>query len=152
MCVLRRCVRVLVVHQLITTASCSRPTSPWLVARPCVTRDCIDSLWTCQHTKHTTTAHNHSHPTRHLTRPALPLLRPQTGKIYSFNEGNMDLWDQNVRDYITSLKDPSKWDGKPYSVSGALPCVGPAAAAPPHLLPVRPVLCYIPSPPGAGLM
>ena len=38
------------------------------------------------------------------------------GKIYSFNEGNFDLWDQPTRDYITSLKDPAKWGGKPYSV------------------------------------
>ncbi len=27
----------------------------------------------------------------------------------------MDLWDEGVRGYITSLKDPKKWDGKPYS-------------------------------------
>jgi len=40
---------------------------------------------------------------------------PDKGKIYSFNEGNMDLWDKGVQDYITSLKNPEKWDGKPYS-------------------------------------
>jgi fructose-1,6-bisphosphatase I len=42
--------------------------------------------------------------------------------IYSFNEGNMDLWDNNVREYIQSLKQPEKWGGKPYTVSVALRC------------------------------
>jgi hypothetical protein len=41
---------------------------------------------------------------------------PEVGKIYSFNEGNFDLWDQPTRDYITSLKAPANWGGKPYSV------------------------------------
>lgn len=41
----------------------------------------------------------------------------QTGKIYSFNEGNYGLWDQGVKSYIDSLKVAEKWDGKPYSVS-----------------------------------
>ncbi|KAG1675864.1 hypothetical protein FOA52_001521 [Chlamydomonas sp. UWO 241] len=40
---------------------------------------------------------------------------PETGKIYSFNEGNSMLWDKNVQDYINSLKDPAAWGGKPYS-------------------------------------
>lgn len=40
---------------------------------------------------------------------------PETGKIYSFNEGNMELWDQPTQDYIKSLKKPELWDGKPYS-------------------------------------
>lgn len=40
---------------------------------------------------------------------------PETGKIYSFNEGNMDLWSPEVQEYITSLKNPEKWGGKPYS-------------------------------------
>eukprot|EP01025_Chloroclados_australasicus_P068904 TRINITY_DN962_c1_g1_i1.p2 TRINITY_DN962_c1_g1~~TRINITY_DN962_c1_g1_i1.p2 ORF type:complete len:465 (+),score=49.63 TRINITY_DN962_c1_g1_i1:179-1396(+) len=40
---------------------------------------------------------------------------PEAGKIYSFNEGNYDLWDQSVQKYMTSLKDPSAWGGKPYS-------------------------------------
>eukprot|EP00955_Chlamydomonas_euryale_P088872 364418-Chlamydomonas_euryale.AAC.13 len=40
---------------------------------------------------------------------------PETGKIYSFNEGNMALWDQPTQDYINSLKQPEKWGGKPYS-------------------------------------
>lgn len=41
----------------------------------------------------------------------------QTGMIYSFNEGNYALWDDSVKAYMDSLKDPSKWGGKPYSVS-----------------------------------
>ncbi len=40
----------------------------------------------------------------------------QSGKIYSFNEGNYAMWDADVRAYMDSLKDPKKWDGKPYSV------------------------------------
>ncbi|GAX82569.1 hypothetical protein CEUSTIGMA_g9995.t1 [Chlamydomonas eustigma] len=40
---------------------------------------------------------------------------PEVGKIYSFNEGNNDLWDESVQEYIKSLKSPEKWDGKPYS-------------------------------------
>jgi len=40
---------------------------------------------------------------------------PESGKIYSFNEGNSAMWDQNTQDYINSLKDPKAWDGKPYS-------------------------------------
>lgn len=39
---------------------------------------------------------------------------PESGKIYSFNEGNMDLWDQPTQDYIKSLKNPDNWGGKPY--------------------------------------
>lgn len=40
---------------------------------------------------------------------------PDKGKIYSFNEGNFDLWSDPLKDYIRSLKDPEKWGGKPYS-------------------------------------
>jgi fructose-1,6-bisphosphatase I len=40
---------------------------------------------------------------------------PEEGKIYSFNEGNNDLWDEGVQEYIKSLKNPEKWGGKPYS-------------------------------------
>ena len=40
---------------------------------------------------------------------------PETGKIYSFNEGNSDLWSPEVQAYITSLKNPETWGGKPYS-------------------------------------
>lgn len=48
-----------------------------------------------------------------MTHPNLKI--PEVGKIYSFNEGNNDLWSKEVKDYIQSLKDPSKWNGKPYS-------------------------------------
>jgi fructose-1,6-bisphosphatase I len=41
---------------------------------------------------------------------------PDTGKIYSFNEGNYALWDKPVQEYMDSLKVPEKWGGKPYSV------------------------------------
>eukprot|EP01023_Acetabularia_acetabulum_P064140 TRINITY_DN821_c0_g1_i2.p1 TRINITY_DN821_c0_g1~~TRINITY_DN821_c0_g1_i2.p1 ORF type:complete len:426 (+),score=84.76 TRINITY_DN821_c0_g1_i2:61-1278(+) len=40
---------------------------------------------------------------------------PEAGKIYSFNEGNSDLWDDSVQKYMTSLKNPAAWGGKPYS-------------------------------------
>ena len=40
---------------------------------------------------------------------------PEVGKIYSFNEGNYLLWDEPTKAYMDSLKDPSKWGGKPYS-------------------------------------
>ncbi|CAL5218421.1 g98 [Coccomyxa viridis] len=40
---------------------------------------------------------------------------PDKGKIYSFNEGNYGSWAPHLQDYINSLKDASKWDGKPYS-------------------------------------
>ncbi|CAD7698381.1 unnamed protein product [Ostreobium quekettii] len=40
---------------------------------------------------------------------------PESGKIYSFNEGNYDMWDDDVKAYIDSLKKPEKWEGKPYS-------------------------------------
>lgn len=40
---------------------------------------------------------------------------PEVGKIYSFNEGNYALWDEPTKAYMDSLKDPSKWGGKPYS-------------------------------------
>ena len=40
---------------------------------------------------------------------------PDKGKIYSFNEGNYGSWAPHLREYIDSLKDADKWDGKPYS-------------------------------------
>ena len=43
---------------------------------------------------------------------------PETGKIYSFNEGNYQLWSPEVKAYMDSLKKPELWDGKPYSVRG----------------------------------
>ncbi|CAI5499646.1 unnamed protein product [Closterium sp. NIES-64] len=38
---------------------------------------------------------------------------PKSGKIYSFNEGNYDMWTPQLKKYIDSLKDASS--GKPYS-------------------------------------
>eukprot|EP00798_Chlamydomonas_sp_ICE-L_P014544 gene14544-20584_t len=40
---------------------------------------------------------------------------PESGKIYSFNEGNMDMWCEGTQNYIKSLKNPDNWGGKPYS-------------------------------------
>eukprot|EP00210_Caulerpa_lentillifera_P008025 g7662.t1 len=48
-----------------------------------------------------------------LTHPEMKI--PESGKTYSFNEGNMEGWSQEVKDYLVSLKDGSKWGGKPYS-------------------------------------
>ncbi|KAH7666500.1 Fructose-1,6-bisphosphatase protein [Dioscorea alata] len=39
---------------------------------------------------------------------------PNAGKIYAFNEGNYRLWDDKLKAYIDSLKDPGT-NGKPYS-------------------------------------
>ncbi|KAK4771320.1 hypothetical protein SAY87_031852 [Trapa incisa] len=39
---------------------------------------------------------------------------PKTGKIYSFNEGNYDLWDEKLKGYLDHLRQP-RADGKPYS-------------------------------------
>ncbi|XP_004302676.1 PREDICTED: fructose-1,6-bisphosphatase, chloroplastic [Fragaria vesca subsp. vesca] len=39
---------------------------------------------------------------------------PKAGKIYSFNEGNYQLWDDKLKKYIDDLKDPGP-SGKPYS-------------------------------------
>lgn len=39
---------------------------------------------------------------------------PKTGKIYSFNEGNYDLWDDKLKNYLDHLRQPGA-DGKPYS-------------------------------------
>ncbi|GLJ21488.1 hypothetical protein SUGI_0396790 [Cryptomeria japonica] len=39
---------------------------------------------------------------------------PKKGKIYSFNEGNYELWDENLKKYMNDLKDPGP-SGKPYS-------------------------------------
>lgn len=43
----------------------------------------------------------------------------QSGMIYSFNEGNSDMWDEPVQKYMNSLKVADNWGGKPYSVSAA---------------------------------
>lgn len=39
---------------------------------------------------------------------------PKAGKIYAFNEGNYQLWDDQLKKYIDDLKDPGP-SGKPYS-------------------------------------
>lgn len=39
---------------------------------------------------------------------------PKSGKIYSFNEGNYDLWDDNLKAYLDHLRKPGP-NGKPYS-------------------------------------
>ncbi|KAL9247416.1 hypothetical protein vseg_020851 [Gypsophila vaccaria] len=39
---------------------------------------------------------------------------PKAGKIYSFNEGNYQLWDDKLKKYMDDLKDPGP-SGKPYS-------------------------------------
>jgi len=48
-----------------------------------------------------------------LTHPNVKI--PEKGKIYSFNEGNYDLWAPHIKEYIDSLKKPENWGGKPYS-------------------------------------
>ena len=49
---------------------------------------------------------------------------PESGKIYSFNEGNYEGWEQGLKDYMMSLKDADKHGGKAYSARYA-PCVFP---------------------------
>lgn len=39
---------------------------------------------------------------------------PKSGKIYSFNEGNYQMWDDKLKKYMDDLKDPGP-SGKPYS-------------------------------------
>ncbi|KAI9080112.1 hypothetical protein K1719_037928 [Acacia pycnantha] len=39
---------------------------------------------------------------------------PKAGKIYAFNEGNYQLWDDKLKKYIDDLKEPGP-SGKPYS-------------------------------------
>lgn len=39
---------------------------------------------------------------------------PKTSNIYSFNEGNYDLWDEKLKKYLDHLKQPRE-NGKPYS-------------------------------------
>lgn len=45
---------------------------------------------------------------------------PETGKIYSFNEGNYQMWDDATKAYMDSLKMPDLWGGTPYSVRASL--------------------------------
>ncbi|KAJ7961321.1 Fructose-1,6-bisphosphatase [Quillaja saponaria] len=47
-----------------------------------------------------------------LTQESIQI--PKSGKIYSFNEGNYQLWDDKLKKYIDDLKDPGP-SGKPYS-------------------------------------
>ncbi|GAA0174704.1 carbohydrate phosphatase [Lithospermum erythrorhizon] len=39
---------------------------------------------------------------------------PKSGKIYSFNEGNFDLWDEKLQNYFNHIRKPGA-NGKPYS-------------------------------------
>lgn len=39
---------------------------------------------------------------------------PKSRQIYSFNEGNYDLWDEKLKKYLNHLKQPGA-NGKPYS-------------------------------------
>ena len=48
-----------------------------------------------------------------LTHPDLKV--PNLGKIYAFNEGNYGSWTPKLKEYMDSLKDADKWNGKPYS-------------------------------------
>ena len=48
-----------------------------------------------------------------LSHPDIKI--PETGKIYSFNEGNYGGWTPQLKAYMDSLKDADKWGGKPYS-------------------------------------
>ncbi|MQM12162.1 hypothetical protein Taro_045078 [Colocasia esculenta] len=47
-----------------------------------------------------------------LTQEELKI--PRAGKIYAFNEGNYQMWDDKLKAYMDSLKDPGT-SGKPYS-------------------------------------
>lgn len=47
-----------------------------------------------------------------LTHPSMCM--PRTKAIYSVNEGNSLYWEDNVKKYFNSLKEPQE-DGKPYS-------------------------------------
>ncbi|XP_055807130.1 fructose-1,6-bisphosphatase, chloroplastic-like [Solanum dulcamara] len=47
-----------------------------------------------------------------LTQESIQI--PKAGKIYAFNEGNYQLWDDRLKKYIDHLKEPSP-SGKPYS-------------------------------------
>ena len=40
---------------------------------------------------------------------------PKSGRIYSFNEGNFDLWDTKLQNYLNHLRRPGGPEGKPYS-------------------------------------
>lgn len=40
---------------------------------------------------------------------------PKSGRIYSFNEGNFDMWDTKLQNYLNHLRKPGGPNGKPYS-------------------------------------
>jgi len=48
-----------------------------------------------------------------LTHPDMRL--PKKRAIYSVNEGNSLYWEDNVKQYFESLKQPAEGSGKPYS-------------------------------------
>ncbi len=65
---------------------------------------------------HSSARRAHLCPRRLPPNPASnPPLPPTAGKIYAFNEGNYQLWSEEQRAYIDSLKNPDLWGGKPYS-------------------------------------
>ncbi|KAL2484782.1 Fructose-1 [Abeliophyllum distichum] len=49
-----------------------------------------------------------------VCQPGQQLIGCRTGRIYSFNEGNYDLWDEKLKKYLDDLKKPGP-NGKPYS-------------------------------------
>ncbi|RMI17110.1 MAG: class 1 fructose-bisphosphatase [Calditrichaeota bacterium] len=46
-----------------------------------------------------------------LSHPRIKI--PPRGKIYSINEGNFELWDENVQNYVRWCKQINKEDGRP---------------------------------------
>lgn len=40
---------------------------------------------------------------------------PKSGRIYSFNEGNYDLWSDKLKKYLDHLRQPGGPNGKPYT-------------------------------------
>jgi fructose-1,6-bisphosphatase I len=48
-----------------------------------------------------------------LSHPDIQM--PERGKLYSINEGNESVWEDNVRGWVDWLKTPNKEQGKPYS-------------------------------------
>jgi fructose-1,6-bisphosphatase I len=48
-----------------------------------------------------------------LSHPSIRI--PETGSIYSANDGNWDYWDKSVQRYIRYITDAAPEDGRPYS-------------------------------------
>jgi len=48
-----------------------------------------------------------------MTHPNIKV--PESGKIYSFNEGNCAMWSSGLQEYMKFVKDPEANGGKPYS-------------------------------------